>query len=944
MASSAQDVNCSKQLTFSPRLNHPVFKRSALAASVAAAISGSVAVYAQEQDSVIEEVVVVGIRGSLQSALDTKRNAVGIVDAISAEDIGKFPDTNLAESLQRVTGVSIDRANNEGNKVTVRGFGPEFNLVTLNGRQMPSASSLDSAGIPRSFNFREIAAESVSGVEVYKTGRSNIFSGGIGATINMRSARPFDFPGFKSAISAKGVFDTSVEEGSTVTPEISGLISQTFADGKFGILFSASIADRDSRQDRVGTQLGGWRRNPFAMDTSAVNTANNPDLITFAPFTAEVDIRDFERERENAQLVLQFAPTDNFVATIDYVASRFDERIDMNRHGLWFDNPTNAVATENGSLSSATFTPGDLDFWAFDFVNNNELDSVGVNLEWEATESLSFVFDAHHSVAESNPDGDFGETIANIHNPSNSPVVIDVDFSGDIPTIDFDDSAFPGGVYDSANRVSDLFQKRGRQIENTITQLQFSGAWKDVNGGPLTQINFGVAYTDYETDHQDFGTFSFVDIDLTGLDFTFESIGDTADEFGAGGAGLFPQIQRYDAGQFIDLVEQQGQFFLNPPTVDGVTEETLAAFVSLDFDLEFNGMPVRINAGVRFEDTDVDTFSLLPGITALNFRNAAELQPRFTEEVTRNALSGGYTSVLPNLDFGIDITDQLVGRVSYSRTLGRASVQALFPSTANVVARPGGPFDASQGNPGLLPLESDNFDFALEYYYGEASVASIGYFRKYVENFFGATFEQRPILDFQGNPLTDPSVNPRPGCPDPVEPPNSACLGQPGDPVATFNVSTTGNLDDEEIDGWELNIQHLFGDTGFGAILNYTLVDGTAEFDPTNFETAEGLAGLSDSANVVGFYEKGPWQVRAAYNWRDEFLLTFTGFGEPVITEAYGQLDFNAAYNINDTTTVFVEGLNVLEETIRRHGRFDDQLIDALQFGARFNIGVRATF
>ena len=137
-------------------------------------------VYAQQSNEAEVEVInVKGVRGSLISAANIKRDSDGVVDAITAQDIGKFPDTNLAESLQRITGVSIDRSNNEGNQVTVRGFGPSFNLVTLNNRQMPTSSTLLEDGIDRSFNFREIAAESVSGVEVYKTGKANISSGGL---------------------------------------------------------------------------------------------------------------------------------------------------------------------------------------------------------------------------------------------------------------------------------------------------------------------------------------------------------------------------------------------------------------------------------------------------------------------------------------------------------------------------------------------------------------------------------------------------------------------------------------------------------------------------------------------------------------------------------------------------------------------------------------------
>ena len=179
-------------------------------------------------------IIVSGIRASLQDAMNIKRDAVGVVDAISAEDIGKFPDTNLAESLQRITGVSIDRESGEGSKVTVRGFGPDFNLVLLNGRQMP-ASGLGScceAPASRSFDFANLASEGIAGVEVYKSGRATLPSGGIGSVINVKTPRPLDRPGFQGSIGVKGVLDHTFED-TEITPEISGVISKTFADDTF---------------------------------------------------------------------------------------------------------------------------------------------------------------------------------------------------------------------------------------------------------------------------------------------------------------------------------------------------------------------------------------------------------------------------------------------------------------------------------------------------------------------------------------------------------------------------------------------------------------------------------------------------------------------------------------------------------------------------------------
>ena len=234
---------------------------------MALALFAAPAAYAQtdaedvSEDELTQEVVVVkGIRGSLVDAASIRRNEAGVVDAITAEDIADFPDANLAESLQRITGVSIDRQDNEGNQISVRGLGPSFNLVTLNGRQLPVASSpdletLNSATQSRAFNFAEIASESVSAVNVYKTARPDLASGGIGATVDIQTARPFDHDAgdLKAVLSAAGIHDFSSVQGSAVTPEIGGLFSYNFND-VFGLSATASFSRRNFRNELNTTE------------------------------------------------------------------------------------------------------------------------------------------------------------------------------------------------------------------------------------------------------------------------------------------------------------------------------------------------------------------------------------------------------------------------------------------------------------------------------------------------------------------------------------------------------------------------------------------------------------------------------------------------------------------------------------------------------------------
>src|SRR3954465_7779955 len=225
-------------------------------------------VFAQEQASEeLEEVVVTGLRGSLKASMEAKRDAIGVVDSINAEDIGKFPDTNLSEALQRITGVSIDRRNGEGATVTARGFGPQFNLVTLNGRQMPTADAFGNGaatgggvfGNSRSFNFANLSAEAISAVEVYKTGRADIPTGGIGATINVRTSRPLDSDGLVLNLGAKALDDTTNRVGNDITPELSGIFSYATENKMFGVGLNATYQKRDSGNS--SSTVNDWHIN-----------------------------------------------------------------------------------------------------------------------------------------------------------------------------------------------------------------------------------------------------------------------------------------------------------------------------------------------------------------------------------------------------------------------------------------------------------------------------------------------------------------------------------------------------------------------------------------------------------------------------------------------------------------------------------------------------------
>jgi TonB-dependent receptor len=393
--------------------------------------------FAQEQASEeLEEVVVTGLRGSLKASMETKRDALGVVDAINAEDIGKFPDTNLSEALQRITGVSIDRRNGEGATVTARGFGPQFNMVTLNGRQMPSADAYGGGELVtggfgaqgRSLNFSNLAAEAISAVEVYKTGRADIATGGIGATINVRTARPLDNDGMVLNLGAKIVNDTTTRVGDDFTPEVSGIFSYATEDKMFGIGVSASYQKRDLGSST--STVNDWHIQPWDASNGGINAANRTgaplyysdngtptDLtddinaqIVNAPANGQLygipnDIRyafsDMERERVNVQGAIQFAPMDTLTLTVDYtwarnelVEDRGEQTIWLQRNGFYYleFDTGNQVATPM-ILREYTGANKDFGYEQQHREQRNDLNSFGFNATWDLADNFTLGFD-----------------------------------------------------------------------------------------------------------------------------------------------------------------------------------------------------------------------------------------------------------------------------------------------------------------------------------------------------------------------------------------------------------------------------------------------------------------------------------------------------------------------------------------------------------------------
>ena len=972
---------------------------------------------AEKEAKTLDTVVVTGIRGSLTSSMNLKRDSQGIVDGIVAEDIGKFPDTNLAESLQRISGVSIDRSNGEGSKVTVRGVGPDFNLVLLNGRQMPTSTG------GRAFEFSDLASESISAVEVYKTSKASTPVGGIGATINIKTSRPLDNPGLHFSAGAKGVIDTSDDDlpgkykGQTVTPEFSGIISDTWGDDRFGVSLSLSRQERESGSASAFVAPGnGWQ--PF-IDTPQANGVGGPsslpkegepgyENITNRPGPNDVysmpqslgySINSVHRQRTNGQLTLQFAPTDDLTATLDYTYS--DNKIQSRRNDMsvWFNFTPDESAWTQGSGASPLYyhetygSPSDFANGAANTAVEHENKSLGFNVDWQVSDKFKMNFDYHDSTAVSQPDSPYGSSntlsTAGFFRAGNG-----ADFSGEFPVLTLDLPAGMTAIDPSLMQVTgSVFRNDYQKAE--IEQFQASGEFEFEN---YSKLDFGIASTDYHNR----SAFTNVQLDTWGgnlpangpaayPDDAFHAyhMGDFFDFSGADDPDFTDAFFLFDFDTIRQLAadartnaglgvpeDYLASFDYTGAAVPGssasrtvgdsrVQEKSRSAYIewSNKYDL---AMPLSVAVGLRYEETKVTATALQPAPIAVNWAAANEFNLVYSgsEYFTRK---GDYKYWLPNLDLALDLTDDMKLRFSAGKTIGRPNWGDLNPalSLGSPARFDGG--GGSSGNPALKPLVSKNFDLSWEWYYGEGSYFSIGYFYKKIDNFIAnQTLREIPIeglktpaggaywneaIDAGGCASTDrpcirdyifanhdgdPGVNAATG----------SIVGQPGDPTLEFNVSQPVNNRSDKLDGWEVNIQHMFGESGFGVAANYTKVDSGLTYDNGRLGTQFALTGLSDTANLVGFYDKGAWQVRAAYNWRDEFLSALgDGKGSnPLYVEPYGQLDMNITYHVTDNLDVSVEGINLTNETMRVHGRNSHQLYTLDQFGPRYMFGVRYRF
>jgi iron complex outermembrane recepter protein len=935
----------------------------------------------------LDEIVVTGIIGSLQRSLDIKRQAPGVVDVITSEDIGKFPDSNVAASLQRVPGVSIQRSGTRGEPtgITVRGFGGDFNETLYDGRRISTASG------GRSVDFSTVGADFVGSLTVMKTPDVTLSSSSIGATVNVAFPKPFDHPGMRLSASIAG---SEQDEAGSVQPTGGLLFSNTFADDTFGILADAIYTKHETDANRVF--VSGWEGGKFApCQLTAACTGPqladaNKTIVGWWQQQMGAEQSQVTDERIDGRIAFQWRPSDNTLLTVDDNFSRQKLETSTYGFGLWFGiNDLRSVQLDdNGTVVDyrQAGTPMDLN-GGFE-ARTVKTNQIGVNLKQSFSDNLSIDADVSYAKSELNPNGG-GFDGADIGYGGNLGINMGVRVTGDSSSHLPEMTGFgPGGDtsrnLDPAVIGSHVLVRTFQQNTDTVKQARFATTWKQDNlkldvGGSWMEDNFTLqgANTFANNFWQAYGGYGAPSGRTSGVPVPSSlyrgTIGTSGFIPGFSGAGsLPPELLVYTSHDLYGFLKglgdpwsQQINGFNYPgpnpnPTnaagtlansatrcapggdhpslcdfhgdlnnqvdagsIQDITEKTWSVFVSAHLDTEVADKAFHLTAGVRREHTDISSsgFGQVPVTLTQNPADPTLLSTTFSaaQPITTDS---DYSYLLPSLDMKLELTDKLHLRFDASRTLTRPAINFLTP-VLNVGALPRvGALTANGGNPTLKPYLSDNLDLAVEWYYGQNSYLSVDAFVKDVTNFIVQGTQRQTINDV---------IDPTTGLP------------------AIYTVSARVNGPDATVNGWEIAWQHVFGDTGFGFSANTTIVDTNRPYDRNDLsQSGFAVTGLANSANLVGFYDKHGFEVRVAANWRDEYLLQFgqnqnnSAFGaEPTFVNSSLQIDLSTSYQINEKFNVYFEALNITNDTLSTHGRYDNQMLDAFAYGRRYALGAR---
>jgi TonB-dependent receptor len=894
------------------------------------------------------EVAVTGQLAALQRAQAIKQDSVNVVDSISAEEAGKFPDPNVADALQRVPGVSVNRSGGESSQIAVRGFGPDFVAVTINGRPMATASG------SRAFNFDVLPSEIISVAQVNKTSSADISEVDIGGVVDIQTARPLDFSGYHGAWSGAGINSnlTGDWKGKT-TPKASGLLGWTNKDHTFGWMLSASYYKRKDTQ--LNTQANSWYADQDIYTTPGATTPTYRNVAL--PETLASNVLNETRTRKGFSGAMDWKPIDALTVQFDTLYSSY--KVDPIEHEFGQYGNTSDIQSlttdANNTVTSFVRNSQGPNVMANDYVASytpsyEKSYQNGVNLGFDIDDSTKLILDASSSKAwnKQSPNGYF--------------LVVGAKNFGTNPTWTNGGSNEPPSYSNilSPTNLDNLTAHccnagSGNNVTNKVDNYQFK-LDKAFNDSVITRFEAGVQYTKESVKSVSWGTPNGILCNA----YCGYSIPVPADAIGAyifnapskikgvSSPGLPSQWIQYDPRAYLDWLASPAAYNQlpddkraallagmaanggnldaapNPGSYNDVGEKEKSFFTKAVFEGTMWNMPWAVDVGVRY-------LNVVSTSTAINQPPIAYyVDPHDTSngQVTYGPLApqsakGGYHKWLPSMNFKWTLLDNLIYRLSLSKTLTPPQLSNLYYNKS-FGTRPNS-LTISQGNPQLQPYTSRNYDMGLEWYIDDASYIAVEGFYKKVSNFSTLVSTPVPFLNDQNT-------------------------GQP----FIWSLTQPINLNSSNIYGGEATFNYQFTHllpepfNGLGMALNYTHVKSSTALSPGIIAASGKFAvpGIGDSANASVYYEKGPVQVRVAYNWRGKYLesLAYGSGAQPATRSAYGQVDLSASYAVNKHLSVFVSGTNLTHEHLYDYSVYSNRFLYAEADGTIYTVGVRGTF
>ncbi|MBT8137167.1 MAG: TonB-dependent receptor [Gammaproteobacteria bacterium] len=947
--------------------------RNSLSAAVSLALASAVGAQAQDvieeeeeaqQPKVLEEVVVTSFRRSLQNSIDLKASETSIVEAVSAEEIGKLPDVSIAESLARLPGLAAQRLNGRGQVISVRGLAPDFTTALLNGR--PQVSTGDNRGV----EFDQYPSELLSSVVVYKTPDASLIGQGLAGTADLRTIRPLEYG--EQAIAGNIRYEQNeldaLNAGSTDDGvRFSFSYVDQFADDKFGLAIGFAHMTNPSQEKR----FNAWGYRNLADATLPLSDPNDPDSERLTPADygladddlvingAKPFVRSSELERDGLIAVMEWQPTDRFSTALDIYASDFSETQLLRGIEFPLGDAQDGADTflvpgnvSNGVVTSGTFMDvkgvvrndvnfRDAELRAFGWEANYDINdnwTAGIDVSFSSVERRDQLLETYSGTGatdEFSPDGD-GGPLDNLSFVLNGESAV---FSSEL---NYDDPNLirltsPHGWGNNNVDGGQLGYTNNPRIQDELSHFTLS-AERFSTGGTFSSIEFGLNYNER--------------IKSLVADEFYLGLANGDFEAPLGATNGFTDLSFLGIGNMVSYDPLQafndGLYTLSRNTFSDVVikswsvkEEVTLAYVQMNIDTQGGRVPLTGNIGVQVVHTDQSS----------NAFGAVPDAQGFLEGVLTLPVSAGkdYTLTLPSLNLSWEIGDQKYLRFGAARTLARPRMDELrasgvvtFNDRAACVIDPNDPTDdgsdcnpndlddsawsANGGNPLLDPWLADSADLSFEMYFpDDLGYIAIAAFYKQLDSYI---FDQDLAGDFSDFPT--------------------------GDLVTLTDIGRVSQPDNGtggHIKGLEFALTYNFDSLwpklrGLGVFMSASKNDSSVIQDPD--DPSLPLPGLSeDIRNITVFYERGGFSSRVSSRYRSQFLGEVSGFGagrDLTLVEEESIVDAQIGYSWSSgplaNLSVFLQGNNLSDEPFRTFLNNDPrQVRDFQRYGRSFMLG-----